>query len=144
VLGAVIAVAPGCAQDAEAQPAPDHGLTGTTWRLVEFQSGDDAVGAVRPPDPDRYTLRFHEGGRADVRLDCNRGTGKWASRVDASGLAGGIEIGPLAVTRALCPPPSIGEELGREIGFVQSFRIENERLHLDVVGNGGTFVWEAE
>jgi heat shock protein HslJ len=118
-------------------------LTGTTWKLVEIRTADNAVGTTHLAEPERYTLRLYADGRAEMRLDCNRGAGKWTSPADAAA-AGGIAIGPLAVTRGLCPPPSLAEELGRDIGLVHSFRIENDRLRLDLAGNEGAFVWEAD
>ena len=44
-------------------------LAGTAWRLVEFQSMDDAVGTVRPDDPSRYTMRLKGDGTVALRLN---------------------------------------------------------------------------
>jgi len=60
------------------------------------------------PRPEAYTLQFHED-RAAIRADCNRGT--------ASVTLGGerISFGPMAMTRAFCPPPSRGDEYARRL-----------------------------
>jgi hypothetical protein len=54
----------------ETSPADEvAGLTGTHWRLVEFQSMDDAIGAVRPEDPSLYTLRLNADGTQYVEQE---------------------------------------------------------------------------
>jgi len=41
-------------------------LAGTAWRLVAFESSDDAIGRVVPPRVERYTVTFAADGSADV------------------------------------------------------------------------------
>jgi heat shock protein HslJ len=121
--------------------ASGAGLAGTSWRLVEFRSPDDAIGTVRPADPARYTLAFGADGRAALRLDCNRGSGTWTA--EASGAEGGsLRFGPLAVTRAFCPPPSLDVQIARDAEFVRTYLLRDGRLHLDLMADGGTYVWE--
>ncbi len=48
-------------------------LAGTSWRLIELQSGDDPIGTVRPADTSRYTMELMADGSAAFQLDCNRG-----------------------------------------------------------------------
>jgi heat shock protein HslJ len=117
------------------------GLGGTSWRLVEVKSIDRAKGLTRPDDPDKYTLTFNADGTLATRLDCNRGIGPWRTEiVEPSG--GSLAIGPLAVTKALCPPPSIGEALASQLGEVRAFIIEDGQLHMALAANGGILVWE--
>ena len=85
-------------------------LVGSNWRLVEFQSSDDKIGIVKPDDPAKYTLALGADGRAAMRLNCNRGTGPWSSHASSAD-SGSFSLGPLAVTRALCPPPSLDERI---------------------------------
>lgn len=131
-----------------AQPAGSPafaGLGGTTWRLVEFQSMDDSQGTTRMADPGRYTISFNRDGRVAVRLDCNRGAGSWTSGSSNGGSAaigGSLEFGPMAVTRALCPPPSFGERLEQHLRYVRSFVIRDGRLAMSLMADGGILVWE--
>jgi len=133
-LGAV--TLSGCTPTQEAPPAP-AGLAGTAWQLVEFQSMDDAQGITRPANPTRYTIRFSADGRVAARLDCNRGMGNWTSEG-----AGALRIGPLATTRMLCPPPSDGDRLGKQLDYVRSYLIRDGRLHMSLMADGGILVWE--
>lgn len=117
------------------------GLGGTSWRLVEIKSMDQAKGSTRPGDSDKYTLTFNADGTLAARLDCNRGAGPWRNDiVEPSG--GSLAIGPLAITRALCPPPSIDEALAGQLGDVRAFIIEDGRMHMALAENGGILVWE--
>ena len=72
-------------------------LAGTVWQLVHFQSMDDKT--LKPDDPAKYTIAFHTDGKANIRADCNRGQTTWKSEEQAQ-----LEFGPLALTRAMCPP----------------------------------------
>jgi len=118
-------------------------LAGTSWRLVEIQSMDDAIGTVRPDDPSRYTLAFAEDGTIAMRLDCNRGMGRWSATPTGSE-GGQLRIGPLAATRALCPPPSLGERIARDMDYVRSYLVKDGRLHLSLMADGGIYVWERD
>jgi len=118
-------------------------LAGTSWRLAEIQSMDDAIGTVRPDDPSRYTLAFAEDGTIAMRLDCNRGMGRWSATPTGSE-GGQLRIGPLAATRALCPPPSLGERIARDMDYVRSYLVKDGRLHLSLMADGGIYVWERD
>ena len=95
-------------------PAPRTGppLGGSAWELVAIQSMDDAQGTTGIAEPGRYTLRLDPGGRASMRLDCNRGTATWEA-TPASESTGTLTFGPIATTRALCPPPRLDERIAR-------------------------------
>ena len=60
--------------------------------------------------PERYTLVFQPGGTVAVRADCNRGSGSYLLN------GGALSFGPMALTRAMCPPGSMDGE------FVQATR----------------------
>lgn len=117
-------------------------LTGTRWRLVEIQSMNDAIGTTRPSDRDMYTLDLNSDGTAAMRLNCNRAVGPWSATPVASGNEGGFRIGPLAMTRALCPPPSLDERIAKDMTFVRSFILKDGRLNLSLFADGGIYVWE--
>jgi heat shock protein HslJ len=115
----------------------------TSWRLVEFQSSDDRIGTVKPDDAAKYTVSLEPGGRVAMRLNCNRATGTWTS--EAAGSDGGsFGFGPLAMTRALCPPPSLDSQIARDAEYVRSYVRRDGRLYLNLMADGGTYVWEPQ
>ncbi|MCB2079668.1 MAG: META domain-containing protein [Novosphingobium sp.] len=125
-------------------PVPDGvvGLAGTSWQLVEFRSMDDAQGIKRPGDVTRYTVSFDAEGRASFRLDCNRGTGSYTREV-SSATGGTLTFGPIAVTKALCPEPSMGEFLEKQLPWVRSYTMADGHLNMALMADGGIIVWEA-
>jgi heat shock protein HslJ len=141
VLACCLAACQHPADDPATGAGAFSGLAGTSWRLVEVKSMDQAKGSTRPDDPDKYTLTFNADGTLAVRLDCNRGMGPWRNEIVEPG-GGSLAIGPLGVTRALCPPPSIGEALAGQLGDVRAFIIEDGRMHMALAANGGILVWE--
>jgi len=142
LLGLVLAAACGGARPAsESGAAGAAALAGTSWRLVEFQSSDDAIGTQRPSDADRYTLELGEGGALAMRLDCNRGSGSWSATPNGAE-GGALSLGPLAVTRAFCPPPSLGDQIARHAEYVRSYILRDGRLYLSLMADGGIYVWE--
>jgi heat shock protein HslJ len=126
------------AGDAEA-PAQ---LAGSSWRLVEFQSMDDAIGTTRPEDPSRYTMRLESDGTASFRLDCNRANGNWSAQPAGDGSSGSFEFGPLAATTAACPPPSMGERVSADAAYVRGYLLRDGRLYLSLMADAGIYVWE--
>lgn len=102
---------------------------------------DDAQGTSRPAVAANYTITFKPDGRVAARLDCNRATGTWkASSTGADG--GSLSLGPLAMTRAFCPPPSIGDLLAKELGYVRSYRMVEGKLAMALMADAGIIVWE--
>ena len=132
-----------CASAPPGPPAapPLGSLAGTTWQLVEFQSSSDEIGTLRPDDPSLYTMQLLEDGTVAMRLNCNRAFGTWSAAL-ASGDAGGFEFGPLVMTRAACPPPSMDERIARDAQYVRSYVLENGRLYLSLMADGGIYAWE--
>ncbi|MEM9404733.1 MAG: META domain-containing protein [Acidobacteriota bacterium] len=124
-----------------ATPAP---LEGTRWRLVQFQSMDDEVGTVAPSDPTQFTMSLRTDGTVAMQLDCNRGTGTWSSEVADDGASGSFTFGPLATTRALCPPPNLDERIARDAESVRSFLLRDGQLHLILLADGGIYSWEPD
>jgi para-nitrobenzyl esterase len=96
VASLLLALQAGCAQVA---PAAD-GLAGTSWQLVEFRGGDGTV--LTPDEGAKYTFTFGADGSFSARIDCNRGRGSWKSPAPSR-----LELGPMALTRAMCPPESL-------------------------------------
>jgi para-nitrobenzyl esterase len=115
-------------------PTPEA-LAGTSWQLVRFQGGDGKV--LAPGERSKYTLAFNADGRVAARLDCNRATGSWKSAGP-----GRLELGPMAVTRAMCPPGSIDHEISKRLLYVRSYVMKDGRLFLSMMADGGVFELE--
>jgi heat shock protein HslJ len=120
---------------AQAPPAAAAGLGGTVWRLVRFQGSDGTT--LTPDGRDKYTIAFNADGRVAARIDCNRGSGTWTS----SG-AGQLQIGPLALTRAMCPSSPLNDRIARDFGFVRSYVLKGEHLFLSLMADGGIYEFE--
>ena len=141
----VIAITVGlqsCGQEASEEPA--NPLTETAWRLVEIQSMDDAIGTVRPDDPSLYTMRLSGDSTVTMHLNCNQASGTWSIKPGAGSESGSFEFGPLAVTRALCPPPSLDERIARDAEYVRSYMLKDGRLSLSLMADGGIYIWEPD
>lgn len=116
-------------------------LSGSSWRLVEMQSMDDAQGTTRPGNRDRYTIEFNPDGVAYLQLDCNRGRTGWdaSSTGDNSGT---LTFKQLSSTMALCQDNGLSERLGQQLGFVRTYLIRDGRLNMSLMADGGILVWE--
>jgi len=112
-------------------------LAGSNWRLVQFTSIENKV--LRPDDPAKYTLRFGADGRLSVGADCNRGSASWSS----DGIAE-LTIGPVAATRAMCPPGSMSDQLLRDLSNVARFTIKEGRLSLVLKMDAGRYEFESD
>ena len=88
-------------------------LGGTSWQLVKFQGSDGT--SLRPDDPAKYTLAFGTDGRLSARIDCNRGNSTWKSPAPSQ-----LELGPLALTRAMCPSGSLHNQIVKQWPYVRS------------------------
>lgn len=117
-------------------------LAGTRWQLVEFQSMDDAVGTTRPEDPTLYVMELKDDGTAAMQLNCNRASGNWSAQPGSDGTSGTFEFGPLAMTRALCAPPSMDEQIAAQSEYVRGYLLRDERLYLSLMADAGIYVWE--
>ena len=139
---AAAASAPKAEETAPAAASLPAALAGTEWRLAEFQSMDDAQGTERPSGPALYTMSLQGDGSVAMRLNCNRATGTWRAQAGPDGTSGQFTFGPLAATRALCPPPSMDERVTSQASYVRSYVLKDGRLHLSLMADGGILVWE--
>jgi heat shock protein HslJ len=110
-------------------------LGGTSWQLVAFQGSDDTT--LTPDNRAKYAVAFAADGSLTVRIDCNRGRGIWKS----SG-ASQLTLGPLALTRAMCPPGSLHDRIVKDWSFVRSYVIRNGHLFLSLMADGGIYEFE--
>lgn len=85
--------------------------------------------------PERYTVQFDADGRLAVRADCNTGFGSY--RLDGSCLS----LGPVALTRALCPPDSLDQQVLSQLAAVRGVRRDGERLVLLLEFDSGSMVF---
>lgn len=134
----VLAIVSGCALPTATAPPS---LADTTWALVSIRSVDDRQGTTRLDDPARFTLRFGADGRAAMKLDCNRGMATWQATPAADGRSGSLGFGPIAGTRAMCPPPHLDERVIRDLANVSGYRFADGRLFLTLKADGGIYEW---
>ena len=112
-------------------------LGGSSWRLVGFQGGD---GTTLTPAPGiDYTIAFLADGTLTARIDCNRGRGSWKSLGPSH-----LEFGPLAATRAQCPPGSLHDRIVKDWSYVRSFVIRNGHLFLSLMADAGIYEFEPQ
>jgi para-nitrobenzyl esterase len=134
---AAAALATACLVHAQEDPkaAIAASLVGTSWQLVSFKGGDDTT--LTPDDKSKYTIAFGAEGTLSARIDCNRGRGTWKS----SG-PGQIELGPMALTRAMCPPGSLHDQIVKQWGHIRSYVVKDGHLFLALMADGGTYEFE--
>ncbi len=134
LIGASLA---GAGSASARQPAgslpPD--LTGTVWQLVRFVGGDDT--RLVPDDPTKYTLTFDADGTLSARLDCNRGRGTWESTGPNQ-----LRLGPMALTRAMCPPGSLHDHIVKQWPYIRSYVLKDGHLFLALMADGGIYEFE--
>ena len=117
-------------------------LAGSRWQLITIQSMDDAQGTTRIGDPARFTLQFGADGHATMQLDCNRGMGSFEASPASDGTSGSLTFGPVAATRAMCPPPHLDERVARQLPYVRSYLFKDGRLYLSLMADGGILEWQ--
>jgi para-nitrobenzyl esterase len=116
-------------------PDAARDLGGTSWQLVKFQGSDDTT--LTPDDKTKYTITFGIDGRVSARLDCNRGSGTWTSSEPHQ-----LQFGPMALTRAMCPPGSLHDRIARDWELVRSYTIKDGHLFLSLMADGGIYDFE--
>jgi heat shock protein HslJ len=112
--------------------APAQSLGGTSWQLVKFQGSDDTT--LTPDDGAQYTIAFDADGTLVARVDCNRGRGTWRSSGPSQ-----LELGPLALTRAACPPESLHDRIVKHWPYVRSYILKDGHLFLSLMADGGIY-----
>ncbi len=116
-------------------------LSGSKWRLVHFQSSDDTIGTIVPPNVGNYAIEFMADGALAMRLDCNRASGRWeASHATSRGGSLTLTVGPM--TRAMCAEGALDTRIARDSAKVRSYTLEKGRLSLALEADAGIYVWE--
>jgi heat shock protein HslJ len=134
LLATLLLIVPVVASAPHGQPPTASPLEGTKWQLVRFRGGDDTV--LTPDDTTKYTLEFGSDARLNARIDCNRGRGTWKT----SGSS--LELGPLILTRAKCPPGSLHDQVVKHWSFIRSYVIRDAHLFLSLMADGGIYEFE--
>jgi len=111
-------------------PPGDALLTGTVWSWRETVMSDDK--RIRSDAPERYTLLFQPGGAVTMRADCNRGSGSYTMN------GGALSFGPMAMTRAMCPPGSLDGEFTKQLGNVSGQLFKGDELVLTLKADSGS------
>jgi len=125
-------------------PTGGNPFGNTQWQLVEFQSMDDEEGISRPDEPSLYTMRLNADGTVSLRLNCNYASGTWSAEPTGNGATGRFAFGPLSATQVVCPPPSMDEEFAMQAGYIRSYLLQDDRLYLSLMADGGIYVWERD
>ena len=96
---------------------------------------DDSV--FTPQDRSHYTLAFAADGSATLRADCNRGTGTWMSQGPNQ-----LQFGPIASTRAMCPPGSLSDRYLAQFEWIRSYVTRDGHLFLATMADGAIIEFE--
>lgn len=113
----------------------------TQWALNAIKAGVTKQDTVRIADPRQFTLSFGADGAASFKLDCNRGMSNYTSNAtDAN--TGELAFGPVASTRALCPPPNLDERIARDMGHVRAYQLKDGKLLMLLAADGGSYEWQ--
>ncbi|MGL5063048.1 MAG: META domain-containing protein [Microcoleus sp.] len=110
-------------------------LAGTSWQLFKYHAGGGKKSV--PDDKAKYTIAFNEDGSLSTRIDCNRGKGTWKSAAPNQ-----LKLGPLALTRAKCPPDSLHDRIIEDWELVSFYIIKDGYLFISVAANGGIYEFE--
>jgi heat shock protein HslJ len=99
------------------------------WQWV---GGTSAGTNLSVAEPARYTIRFTSQGRIEVRADCNRGVGSYAVQAQQ-----GLNLGPLALTRAMCLAGSQGDQFIQMLTSARTYSLQDGHLRLSLPENAG-------
>lgn len=135
LVGPILLLAACSAFSQPPSPSEAPSLGGTAWQLVKFQGSDDTT--LTPDDKMKYTIAFADDGGLSARIDCNRGRGTWKSSGPNQ-----LQFGLLALTRAMCPPGSLHDQIVKHWNFVRSYILKDGHLFLSLMADGGIYEFE--
>jgi para-nitrobenzyl esterase len=99
--------------------------------------GADGGDGVRRQGGAQGHVAFGADGKVSVKADCNRGHGTWTSSAPNA-----LHFGPLATTRAMCPPGSMSDRFLRDFGHMMSYVLKDGKLHISLMADGGIYDFE--
>ena len=82
-------------------------------------------------------MEFGVDGNLSMQIDCNRGRATWKATEPNQ-----LEIGPLAATRAMCPPGSLHDRVVKDMEYVRSYVMKDGHLFLSLMADGGIYEFE--
>ena len=109
----------------------DPALVNKLW-LWERRDANDGAVAIEVPNPSEYNLIFNEDGTFFAQLDCNRGSGSYATPGDGSLM---MELGMTSM--AFCPEESLFDQMMETFPAAAQYRIEEEGAVLVIVWADG-------
>ncbi|HSA55575.1 MAG TPA: META domain-containing protein [Gemmatimonadaceae bacterium] len=122
--------APQAATGAASDSVMPQEIADVTWQWVSFTT---PVEQITVDAPEQYTIQFGRDGRIAMRADCNRGMGSYSVTADRR-----ITMGPIALTRAMCPEGSLSDRFAREAGRAAIYFMREGDLYLDLPMDSGT------
>jgi heat shock protein HslJ len=109
-------------------------LVDVVWEWAAMLKTKPAVQSV-VPDPASYTVVFADDGSMAIKADCNNASGTYTLNNDQLS----IQIG--GVTRAACPPGSLGDAMLASLGKVASYLIDGGDLILRLSGGDDSMLF---
>jgi heat shock protein HslJ len=109
-------------------------LVGVVWEWSALLRTKPAAQSV-VPDPASYTIAFSGDGQVAIKADCNNATGTYTLTNDQLVITVG------GVTRAACPPGSLGDLMLTSLGKVGSYLIDNGDLILRLGDSGDSMLF---
>jgi heat shock protein HslJ len=100
-------------------------LAGSRWQLVQLHAQKDSL--IKPEKIAVYTIEFGGDGQAIVVGGCNRGGGTYAVTPPK-----GLTFGPLATTRAMCPPGSLSARFLGDFPQMRAYEIVGGMLYISL------------
>ena len=130
----------GCATTPEtATTSATQSVAATVWTLEAIYTPADNTNVALSADlKPRHTVQF-EDGRLVLQLDCNRGFANWAGEFPKPGTVQDLSIDRVASSRALCPGPSYGEQMARDLPGAQKFGLSVEGDELVIITNNAQY-----
>lgn len=130
------AAAPSQTAPAEVAAQP-VALAGPVWQWERFIDVATGANTMDVKNPENYTATFSDDGTVAMKADCNNAAGAYT--VEGAKLT--VSIGP--VTLAACGPDSLGETFLIDLTSAATYSIENGKLMIDLMADGGRMVFGA-
>ena len=105
-------------------------LAGTAWQWVHTRYNNDK--RTVPAKPEKYTIWFREGGRIDIKADCNAKGGTYTLNGKQ------LLMKVVTSTMAACEPGSLEGEFVRNLEAATNYFFREGDLHVDMKYDTGT------
>ena len=125
--------APAVEEPSETTPLAHTADPALVNKLWFWERRDGATAVVEVPNPSEYNLIFNDDGTFFAQLDCNRGSGIYATPGDGSLM---MDLGMTSM--ALCPEESLFDQMMATFPGAAQYRIEADGATLVIVWADGT------